>query len=111
MSTLVTRNFRYAVKHPVRTARMARIMRDWADRQPQICAFCGRPINRIDRQVHHVFPLWAKPEWSETHANFSLVHGGRCHLAAHLGSFAERFVANWHEICQKMQRTERPSAS
>ena len=104
MTTLLSRNFRYAILHPVRTSRMARIMRRWADAQPQVCEYCGKLVRRSKRQVHHCLPLWAVPEAAENPENFSLVHGGHCHQAAHLGNYAEGYIENWGEVCDVIRR-------
>lgn len=104
MFTILARNPKYVVKHPIRTWKMTKIMREWANSVPQVCEYCNLPVTRLTRAVHHIIPLWKDETKGCDTGNYSLVHGKGCHGAAHMNHYATAFIENWKEVCVMMKR-------
>ena len=97
MSTIVTRNMRYALRHPVRTYRIRKACREHVKNNP-FCAWCGT-MDGV--QAHHIIPLWKDDSLGANPENFISLCGKRCHLAiGHSNSFAYKYVENVKSICE-----------
>ena len=108
MNTIFTRNFRYALRHPLRTWAVRKACRDHVRRYP-MCEWCGSVVGV---QAHHVVPLWEDESLGADSNNFiSLCMTRKCHfVVGHAGNFARRYVANVKALCTSRKLHVRPKA-